>query len=306
MYAYDFNRVPGPSADEIKANDGAGVLTYGTGTQQDPQYLADLDAAGLKTPLIWEHNVDSILGGYQYGADECRAWEASHPAGELVYLACDLNDGALAGRTPQLLDTCRGWCDTTREAAVGLYGPDDAILAAQQSGIVKLSRWWGVVNWLNGGYADNDPRNIARWTEIGAHLVQLIGSPIPDTDQNLILRDDWWSTGAAPSATHPLLVLLEEDVHFETDPANRADIWRFDGNTRAHLTPDEWAIEKAKYAFTLAIAGLPAGELKPFAGTPATFASTPDIQTLVDVAASGTGGVPAPTHFTITGDAQAA
>lgn len=194
--AFDFNRVPGPGAREIKDADGQGALVYGTGAQQDPDYIAGLEAAGLHVVRIWEHNTDSILGGYHYGVSECQAWEAAHPPG-LVYLACDLNDGALAGRS--VVPFCNGWCDTTREPTAGLYGPDHAILDGIAMNRPKLSRWWGVVNWLdpNTGYAgpDNDPRNIERWTQIGAHIVQLIGSPIPDTDQNLILRDDWWTTG---------------------------------------------------------------------------------------------------------------
>lgn len=194
-YAYDFSIVPGPGPDVITANAGEGALTYGTGTQQSPDYLASLDSAGLHHVLIWEHNTDSVLGGYDYGVSECKAWEASHPPG-LVYLACDLNDGALGGASVQPF--CAGWCDTTREAVVGLYGPDRAWTQVRWI-VPKMQRMWGVVNWLDGGYANNDPRNISRWTDLGASIIQLIGSPIPDTDQNLILRGDWWTVGAPPA-----------------------------------------------------------------------------------------------------------
>lgn len=196
--AFDFNEVPGPSADEIKSENGEGALTYGTGAQQAHAYIAGLEAAGLHTVEIWEHNVDSILGGFAYGVSECQAWEASHDPG-LVYLACDLNDGALGGRDP--LPFCSGWSSVTREPAFGVYGPDQFLLPAMASGIPKLSRFWGVVNWIAGGAPDNAQSNIDFWTAHGAHLVQLIGSPLANTDQNLILKPDWWSTGGAPKPT---------------------------------------------------------------------------------------------------------
>jgi len=189
---FDFSRVPGPTPDEIKANDGVGALTYGTGTQQSPEYLASLDAAGLKHALVWEHNTDSILGGFDYGVAECQAWEASHPPG-LVYLACDLNDGALAGRSIEPF--CSGWCSVTREAVVGGYGPDDAMAQVWGGKVPKMGRWWGVAPWLENGAPNNDQANIDRWRALGASLVQLIGEDIAGTDTNLVLRDDWWATG---------------------------------------------------------------------------------------------------------------
>ena len=281
-YAYDFSRVPGPDAAEITANDGDGALTYGTGTPQPDVYLASLDTAGLHRALIWEHNTDSILGGYDYGVAECQAWEATHPPG-LVYLACDLNDGALAGRS--IVPFCQGWCSVTREPVVGGYGPDDAM--AQVWGTVpKMGRWWGVVNWLQGGAPDNDPSNIARWTTLGASLVQLIGSPISGTDQNLILRDDWWTTSGA--TVNPD---LEDDMasadFFATDPADRRYIWWFSGGGRRLVNYDEWQIILADRA----LRGLPAP--KPFAGTPGMFAQVPD------VTVHGTGPA-APTTVTST------
>lgn len=196
--AFDFNEVPGPSADEIKAHEGEGALTYGTGAQQSPEYIAGLEIAGLHTVEIWEHNVDSILGGYEYGVAECQSWEASHPAGKLVYLACDLNDGALAGRDPSPF--VHGWSDTTRESDVGTYGGDDALNKVRAASIAKATRWWGVVNWIEGGGPNNAQSNIDFWTNWGAHLVQLIGSPIANTDQNLILKPNWWSLGTTPAA----------------------------------------------------------------------------------------------------------
>lgn len=189
-YAYDFNRVPGPSPDEIKAADGDGSLIYGTGAQQSDAWVKGHHAADLKVVRIWEHNTDSILT--MDGAAECRTFEANNPPG-LVYLACDLNDAALAGR--DVTRFCREWCSVTREDEVGLYGSSTAIAQGQGAGIPKLTKWWGVVNWIVGGGPDNAPQNIDYWTNAGAHLIQLIGSPIPDTDQNLILKDDWWSTG---------------------------------------------------------------------------------------------------------------
>lgn len=231
-YAYDFNRVPGPSAREIADNNGEGALTYGTGQQQSPEYLASLEAAGLHTPLIWEHNIDSILGGYDYGVSECKLWEASHPAGKLVYLACDLNDGALAGRDPSPF--VRGWCDTTREAAVGTYGGDDALNFVRTAQIPKAQRYWGVVNWIRQGRPDNDPWNIDFWTRWGADLVQLIGSPIPDTDQNLILKPTWWTTGGAPTPSDP---------HRGGDTMHIALLKTLDGRYEAMLVDGAFMVE---------------------------------------------------------------
>lgn len=197
-YAYDFSRVPGPGPDEIKANGGEGTLTYGTGVQQSPEYLAGVKASGLQSALIWEHNIDSILGGYDYGVSEARAWNASHPEGSVIYLACDLNDGALAGR--DIRPFVSGWSTELRKGdALGVYGSDDAILQAKS--LPAVTHFWGVVNWLRGGYSNNDPRNIAIWQGIGVDLIQLIGSPIPDTDQNLVLLPTWATAGAAPGAS---------------------------------------------------------------------------------------------------------
>jgi hypothetical protein len=262
--AYDFSQIPGPSPDEITAHGGVGALTYGTGTEQPADYLASLDAAGLHHPLIWEHNTDSILGGYDYGVSECRAWETSHPPG-LVYLACDLNDGALGGRS--VLPFCSGWCSVTREAAVGLYGPDRAILDGIASGIPRLSRWWGVVNWLDGGEPDNAPGNIDRWRTIGAHLIQMIGSPIPGTDENLVLRDDWWTTGGAqPKVTAPMY------DYFATSPwdPTQTQIWWFSVAGHRYVPASEWQVIKVKAAFD----GRP--EPKPFKGTAEMFNASRD------------------------------
>lgn len=233
MYAYDFNRVPGPSSDEIRGGGGDGVLTYGTGNKQPQSYIDSIESAGLHVARIWEHNTDSILGGYDYGVSECRAFEANNPPG-LVYLACDLNDGALGSRS--VVPFCNGWCDTTREATVGLYGPDHAILDGQAMRRPKLSKWWGVVNWLDGGYPDNDPRNIARWSAMGVHLVQLIGSPIPDTDQNLVLDPLWWSTGATPAPAEE-----DEMIHYITRKSNPSvGIWATNDIHRRHVGGEEW------------------------------------------------------------------
>lgn len=286
-FVYDFNRVPGPSPDEVKGADGQGSLIYGTGAQQSDDWVHDHESADLHVVRIWEHNTDSILGGYNYGVSECKAFEDANPPG-LVYLACDLNDGALAGRS--VVPFCNGWCDTTREATVGLYGPDHAILDGIAMNRPKLSKWWGVVNWLDGGYPDNDPRNIARWTEIGAHLIQLIGSPIPDTDQNLILRDDWWTAGpVAPS--NPYLE-YQMDEFFATDPADRRNIWWFSGAGRRHISAGEWQAIAAQAAFRQ----LPPP--KPFAGTPEMFAA-PDVTSFAG-GSSGAGS------FTVTSTVVAA
>lgn len=284
--AYDFSIVPGPAPQALKDAGAEGVLVYSFGARQSDEYLDECRALGLEVVWIWERNTDSIFGGYDYAVSECRLHEARAKPGELTYVACDTNDSGVGGR--DLTPFLRGWSDTTRESVFGLYGSSGAIRQGQRFG-GKCARWWGVVNWINGGGPDNAPENIAYWASVGAHLVQLIGSPVDGTDQNLILRDDWATIGAVAPATHPLLILLEDDVHFETDPADRRDIWAFSGGVRKKLTLDEWLIEKAKYALTFAAAGLAPIELKPFAGTPATFASTPDVLTLVGGGNGGSG-----------------
>jgi hypothetical protein len=50
----------------------------------------------------------------------CLGGHLSLPAGELTYVACDTNDGGVAGR--DLTPFLRGWADTTREPIFGLYG----------------------------------------------------------------------------------------------------------------------------------------------------------------------------------------
>jgi hypothetical protein len=232
-YAYDFSAVPGPSADAIKANEGVGALTYGTGAQQSQSYLNGLSSSGLHLAKIWEHNSDSIIGGYQYGVAECQAWEATHDPG-MVYLACDLNDGQLGNRSP--LAFVAGWYDTTRENVFGIYGPDHAIIPVRDSIFAdKCCRYWGVVNWLEKGYPDNDPRNIAQWSAIGAHLVQLIGSPIPGTDQNLVLQQNWWDTGSAPSEDDDMIIYITK----KSDPS--VGVWACDSIFRRWVQPSEWA-----------------------------------------------------------------
>ena len=59
--------------------------------------------------------------------------------------------------------------------------------------------------------------------------------------------------------------------HFETNPANRDEIWWFSGAGRRHVGPDEWANIQADAAFK----GTPAP--KPFAGTKATFSTVPEV-----------------------------
>jgi hypothetical protein len=83
----------------------------------------------------------------------------------------------------------------TREPVVGGYGPDDAMAQVWGGIVPKMGRWWGVAPWLEGGAPNNDPANIDRWRALGASLVQLIGEDIAGTDSNLVLRDDWWTTG---------------------------------------------------------------------------------------------------------------
>lgn len=185
--AFDFARVPGPIPQEIKDNNGEGVLTYSF-RGQSQQYLESIRAAGLKSVWIWERNTDSIFNGYDYAVNECRLHEANAKPGELTYVACDTNDGGVGGR--QLLPFLQGWSDTTREPTFGVYGSSGAIRQAQAFG-GKCQRYWGVVNWINGGGPNNAPQNIDYWRNAGAHLIQLIGSPIPGTDENLIFKPDW-------------------------------------------------------------------------------------------------------------------
>lgn len=232
-YAYDFNRVPGPSADEVKAAEGDGVLIYGTGQQQSAEYVKSIEDAGLHVARIWEHNTDSILGGYAYGVAECVQFERDNPPG-MVYVACDLNNGALGGRdvTPFL----QGWASITREPKFGIYGPQDAILQGQASGLAKLDHYWGVVNWISGGRPNNDPWNIAYWTSLGVDLIQLIGSPIDATDANQVLKASWWTTGTADSSE-------DDDVNnYITKKSNpNVGIWVTNNIHRRWVLPDEWA-----------------------------------------------------------------
>lgn len=193
MFAYDFSRVPGPSAQEIADNEGQGMLGYSFAFRQSDELLETYRKAGQKVVWIWERNTDSIYGGYDYAVEECKRHEARVQPGELTYVACDT-------RTPgDVVPFLRGWNDTTREDVFGIYGPDFAIKAAQQYGN-KCQRFWGVVNWIVGGKPNNHPDNITYWTNAGVHLIQLIGSPIDATDQNLIVKPDWWSTGAIKTA----------------------------------------------------------------------------------------------------------
>ena len=187
---FDFSRVPGPSAERIITDGGEGVLVYSFNARQSDELLNEYRSAGLHVVWIWERNTDSIFDGYDFAVDECGLHEARVQPGELTYVACDTNDGGVAGR--DLSPFLQGWSDTTREPRFGVYGSSGAIRQAQKFG-GKCSRFWGVVNWINGGGPNNAPENISYWTNAHAHLIQLIGSPIDDTDQNMILQDDWWS-----------------------------------------------------------------------------------------------------------------
>ena len=190
-HAYDFSKVLGPPVRDLVASGARGVLVYSFASRQSDEYLDECRRAGLRVVWIWERDRDSIL--FMNGADECRAHEASARPGELTYVACDVNNGELGGR--DVTRFCRQWASATREPEFGLYGSQDAIAQGQASRIPKLTKWWGVVNWITGGGPDNDPRNVVYWQGVGVHLVQLIGSPIDGTDQNLILRDDWATFG---------------------------------------------------------------------------------------------------------------
>jgi hypothetical protein len=195
-YAYDFSIVPGPDPAVLVRANAKGILGYSFGARQSNEYLTRIRATGMKVVWIWERNTDSIF--YADGVAECKAHEASAKPGELTYVACDTNDGGVAGR--DLTPFLRDWQATTREAVFGLYGSSGAIRQGMNFG-GKLQRFWGVVNWINGGKGDNHPDNIRYWTDVGAHLIQLIGSDIPDTDQNLILKDDWADISGSASTT---------------------------------------------------------------------------------------------------------
>lgn len=252
--AYDFSVVPGPDPVLLKQSGAEGVLVYSFNARQSDDYLNRCRDLGLKVVWIWERNVDSIL--FMNGAVECRAHEASAKPGELTYVACDLNNGALNGR--DVTRFCREWASVTREAEFGLYGSQDAIAQGQRSGIAKLTRWWGVVNWITGGGPNNDPANIRYWGGVGAHLVQLIGSPIPNTDENLILRPEWATIGApAPTPEDDDVAKANIFIRNRADdgkaPEQQEGIYVTDdlhGVWKRHVRPGEWKLanDLAAYA----------------------------------------------------------
>lgn len=187
-YAYDemYKRT---SVEELNQHDGEGVLVYSGNARPFDQYVNWIRASGKKVVWIFESSVDRALAGYQAGVDDCRWHESRVPAGALSYVvACDLNDGLLRGR--DVTAYLRGWSDTTREPVFGQYGSSTAIQQGKTVGR-KLQRFWGVVNWIVGGGPNNAPQNIEYWKAQGVHLIQLIGSPIGDTDQNMILSPIW-------------------------------------------------------------------------------------------------------------------
>jgi hypothetical protein len=202
MYAYDFSRKPGPSVREIIDAEGQGILGYSGNSRQDDDLLDEYRRAGLYVVWIWEVDTDSIFGGYDYAVEQCKWHEKRVPQGELTYVACDTR------KEGDVVPFLRGWGDTTREDVFGLYGPDFAIKDGQDAD-TKCQRWWGVVNWIKNGKADNHPDNITYWMNAGAHIIQLIGSPISDTDQNLICKPDWHSV----SSTETTKQRRREDVY---------------------------------------------------------------------------------------------
>lgn len=210
--AYDFSIVPGPAPAVIVQAGGEGILGYSFASRQSDEYLDRCRALGLKVVWVWERNTDSIF--YADGAAECRAHEARCKPGELTYVACDTNDGGVAGR--DLTPFLRAWQATTREEEFGLYGSSGAIRQGKAFG-GKLKKFWGVVNWINGGYSNNDPRNIQYWQDQGVHLIQMIGSDIPNTDLNMTLKEDWGYISTSEPTPAPRLpgahemILISED-----------------------------------------------------------------------------------------------
>ena len=201
-YAYDQEGQASPS--DVLANDGEGVLVYSGSARPSDAYVALFSTERLHHAWIFESSQDRAVAGtpdqnYANGKSDCAAHERRIPAGEFSYVvACDLNNGSLHGRNTQ--PYLQGWADQTRELAFGQYGSSDAINQGMHLG-GKLQKFWGVVDWNPLGYPDNHPRNIQYWQQLGADLIQLIGTPIPGTDQNLVLKPSWWTASAPAPVT---------------------------------------------------------------------------------------------------------
>lgn len=233
-YAYDFSTVPGPDPVYLSRIGAHGILVYSFGARQSDDYLDRCRKLGMKVVWVWERDTDSIFGGYDYAVRQCEQHEASAKAGELSYVACDTNDGGVNGRdmTPFL----QGWADTTREPMFGVYGSSGAYKQARAFG-GKCQRFWGVVNWINGGGPNNAPENIRYWSNVGADLVQLIGSPVANTDQNMILTPVWHAT-ESPPPTQPEVDM----VLYTTTDDGVITYWRADGGYPVKLAPEEAAV----------------------------------------------------------------
>jgi hypothetical protein len=238
-YAYDQSDGRATPTD-VLTHDGEGVLVYSGLDRPDDSYLVPFDTDTLHHAWTFESSRDRAVAGnddqnYRQGVSDCQWHEGRIPAGYFTYVvACDLNNNSLAGRNTQ--PYLQGWSDTTREPAFGQYGSSDAINQGMRLG-GKLQKFWGVVNWNPLGYPDNHPANIQYWINLGVDLIQLIGTPIPGTDQNIVAKPNWWSA----STTAP--VRRMDDMYIGV---NKTEGWFIveGGKISAHFigTPNAYGI----------------------------------------------------------------
>jgi hypothetical protein len=273
-YAYDESDGRASPSD-VLTHDGEGVLIYSGPARPDPGYVDQFSTDQLHHAWIFESQTDRAVQGtpddqFNNGRSDCSWHETRVPPGEFTYVvACDLNNGSLGGRNTQ--PYLMGWAEETRESAFGQYGSSDAINQGMRLG-GKLQKFWGVVNWNPLGYPNNDPHNIAYWQMLGADLIQLIGTPIPGTDQNLICKPNWWTAeAAAPVPTRT------DDMYIGV---NKTEGWFVveGGKVSTHFTGTPGAF------------GVPADLNGAWVNVPSHILSDAEVAVLKVVAASGGGG----------------
>lgn len=188
VYDYSWAR---PSADSIKAAGGTGVIRYlghdRTGKCITLDEYEQLKAAGLEVGLVWELWATRAKEGYDAGAADARdanlqADMLGYPTDAAIYYACDTH--AIGSLTAAYYFA---GVASVPGRPVGFYGGDDPGLALLDRGIVTYFWQAGAKSWSH------------EYPNPSAHLVQLVGTPVPGTDRN-IAQAPW---GAAKENSMP-------------------------------------------------------------------------------------------------------
>jgi len=140
----------------------------------------------------------------------------------------------------------------------------DELTASQALWLAKIGLWleteWGIPNVQYRGAPLTDADNFH------GHVNHRDLHPNPDG----LSPAEWDAIVALNTPPNPN---LEDDMasidFFATDPTDRRNVWWFGAAGRRHVSYDEWVIIQTDRAFK----GL--DPVKPFAGTPTMFSSTP-------------------------------